>query len=170
MNRAILVASVCMLMVPIALVGQEEPQTSVLDQSAPPIEIVSYQADYQEGGTYSREGISHELEYRNSSDRPVRAVKFGLLSFNVFNDFLDRTAGIDMDKMSAGDTANGTWISTAYAAFSFFSGVAYVEQVRFLDGDIWEADLDAIAAQVRDIEADFKADRLKGEPDRNGSQ
>jgi hypothetical protein len=39
--------------------------------------------------------------------------------------------------------------------------VAYIAKARFSDGSIWKADLDAIGASMREIEANFDVERLK---------
>lgn len=152
-----------------SLDAQEEPQTTAIDQTASPIQITSYEAGYQERSQYSREGIRHSIEYRNVSDRSIRAVGFGLLSFSVFNDFIDRTRGIDMDSLDPDEDSDGAWVTSALSDFAFFNGVAYVSAVRFMDGEVWQADLDAIAEQVRKIQADFDAERLEGDPENGGN-
>ena len=55
--------------------------------------------------------------------------------------------------------------SRAYAV-SFLTGVAYVSKVRFADGTIWAADLDAVAEELRKIEKDFDVMKLKGKPEK----
>jgi hypothetical protein len=48
-----------------------------------------------------------------------------------------------------------------YADFSFLTGVAYISRVRFDDGQIWVADLNAVEGELRKIDKDFDAARLK---------
>ena len=70
-----------------------------------------------------------------------------------------------MDSLDPGDDTEGTWVASAYADFSFYTGVAYVSKVRFSDGMIWEADLEAVANSIRDIQEDFDASRLQEDND-----
>ncbi len=145
----------------------QEPVSIVIGQTDAPMKITKYVATYQKGGTYSRDGIHHAVEYQNVSDKEIVACQIGLVSFSIFNEFLDRTGGIDMSDTSPGKTGKGTWVSSSYADFSFHTGVAYVSKVRFADGVIWEADLDDVTAALRNVEKDFDASRLENSPDEN---
>ena len=137
------------------------PESIILIQPDCPLEITSYDAVYQEGGTYTSKGIRHRLDYMNSTDAEIVAVRFGLVSFDVWNEFLSRMGGVGMDRLSPGATEKGTWIASTYGGFSFLTGVAYVSKVRFASGEIWGGDLDDIADELRKIEADFDASNLK---------
>ena len=48
---------------------------------------------------------------------------------------------------------------------SFLTGLAYVAKVRFVDGDVWEADSDNLDAQIMAFE-----DRLKIRKKEGGSR
>ena len=58
------------------------------------------------------------------------------------------------------------WVARAYADFSFLTGIAYINKVRFDNGEIWSADLDAVADEMRKIEEDFDVERLEEKPDK----
>ncbi len=133
----------------------------ILNQPEAPIAITKYEAFYLESNRYRREGIRHELEYRNRGDRSIVAIRFGLLSFNIFNDFQDRLGGITIEDVNPGQSESGAWVANALAEASFYTGVAYVSKVRFRDGQIWLADEDDILAQIREIESTFSADMLE---------
>ena len=110
-------------------------------------------------------GIHHNLEYENSSERTVVAIQFGLVSFDIWNEFLDRTGGVTIDTLRAAAKDKGEWVATAYGDFSFHTGVAYVSKVRFEDGEIWSADLNSVLHELRKIEKDFDAGRLQKKDD-----
>src|SRR5688572_9736431 len=125
-----------MLRVPLAVAvsllafsAAPRPRTIVVSQPNAPIEITKYDAKFQRRGTYTTEGISHSLEYRNRGAQKVQAIRFGLVAFDVFNDFLDRTGGVAMDDVDPGRVNQGSWVATAYADFAFLTGVAYVSHV-----------------------------------------
>lgn len=143
----------------------QDSEAIVLDQPQAPLQILSYDANFDRGGKYSREGIKHEVQYQNRSSREIVAVRIGLVSFDIWNEFLDRTGGLDMDDLSPDKSGKGTWVATAYGDFSFHTGVAYVSRVRFSDGQIWKADLDQIAAQLGMIEEGFDVSRLEKKDD-----
>ncbi len=66
-----------------------------------------------------------------------------------------------MSPVAPSSKEKGGWVARAYADFSFHTGVAYVSKVRFEDGEIWTADLDAIAQEMRKIEKDFDVKQLR---------
>lgn len=144
-----------------------EPVAKIIDQPSSPLTITTYTAKYQEGGRYATEGIRHEVQYKNTSNSQVVASQLGLVSFDVWNEFLDRTGGVSIDDIAPGGSKPGVWVARAYADFSFLTGFAYVSKVRFSDGRIWEADLDAIANEMRKIERGFDVEKLKGKEGRD---
>jgi len=142
------------------------PVTQVIAQPDAPIRITSYSAAYQEGGRYATEGIHHNVAYDSATDRKIVAVQIGLVSFDIWNEFLDRTGGVSMDELAPHASSKGTWVARAYADFSFQTGVAYVAKVRFVDGWIWEADLQSIAEELKKIEKDFYVAKLRAKPEK----
>jgi hypothetical protein len=137
-----------------------DPVAKIVDQPDSPLKIILYNAAYQEGGRYSTEGIHHAVEYQNISGRIVEAVQIGLVSFDVWNDYLDRTGGLPLDVLALNAKDKGTWVTGRYRGSSFLTGVAYVSKVRFNDGEIWEADLQSIADELAKIEEGFDVSRL----------
>jgi hypothetical protein len=145
------------------------PSTVILMQPDAPVRIESYDAGYKRNvGVSSRltvtntsGGIQHNVRYRNQSDRSIVAVEFGLLAFNAFNEYIGRVLGVDMREVARGRTRDGQWRMHRFGDFAFFTGVAYVNAVRFDDGRVWKADLVPILTQIREIEADFELARLK---------
>lgn len=132
----------CVLLLGAARASPErlKSESKIITQPTSPIRLLSYEAGYQPGTTYSREGIRHAAEYQNVSDKAVVAVQISLVSFDIWNEFLDRTAGVDIETIAPQATSKGTWVASRYADFSFHTGVAYVSKVRFEDGQIWQAD------------------------------
>ena len=138
-----------------------DPEAKIIAQQNAPVEITSYSAVFRTGTKYSSEGIVHSITYKNTSERTVAAMQFGLVSFDIWNEFLDRTGGITIEDVAPGGTDKGSWRATAYADFTFLTGFAYVSKVRFSDGEIWIADLEAIAEEMRKIEQDFDVQKLE---------
>jgi hypothetical protein len=130
------------------------------------VRITSYSATYYGGSsTYTERGIHHELEFENVSARNIVAIEFGLVAFDIWNEFLDRTGGITSTPLAAAAKDKGEWVASRYADFSFHNGVAYVTKVRFDDGEIWSADTAGILLEMRKIQKDFDASKLKKRPD-----
>ncbi|MCY4662061.1 MAG: hypothetical protein OXF93_19990 [Acidobacteria bacterium] len=134
----------------------------VLAQEGAPVTIFQYSARYQRQGFGSqREGIRHELNYRNTSNRKIVAFRFGLLAFSIFNEFQHSLNGFAIEDLDAGAVDSGTWLATfARAEAAFYTGVAYVEKVRFEDGEIWTANGDEIQDQLQELEGDFSMEAL----------
>lgn len=132
----------------------------VLEQSGAPIEITQYSARHQERSRYQSEGIRHDLRYRNTTSRRIVAVQFGLLAFNIFNEFQDRLGGFTIEDVNAGREESGAWVASALAEASFYTGVAYVDKVRFEDGEIWTANDTEVLRQLQEIEQDLDIEAL----------
>jgi hypothetical protein len=133
----------------------------IIPQNDSPIQILSYRAKYQEGGDYVPEGIRHDLDFKSNSNSPIMAVQFGLVAFDIWNEFLNNMGGVSIKFYAPGSKDSGTWIASSIANFSFFTGVAYIQRVRFSDGLIWSADIDAITKELSKIEQDFNVSNLK---------
>lgn len=151
----------CLAIVTFASAFALEPQAIIISQEGAPLKIESYSAKYREGSNYSREGIRHEVKYTNVSSKTIVALRIGLVSFDVWNEFLDKMGGVAIEDLKLGDSKPGVWIASAYADFSFLTGVAYVNKVRFEDGTFWEADLDVVIQELQKIQKDFDVASLK---------
>lgn len=143
-----------------------EPVTRVIAQPASPIRITAYGAAYQEGASNAPEGIRHTVAYENASDREMAAVEIALVSFDLWNQFLDRTAGVAIRDLGPGAADKRTWVARTDGDFSFQTGIAYVSRVRFSDGTFWTADLRLVATELRKVQKDFDAGRLDPAPPR----
>ena len=93
------------------------------------------------------EGIIHRVEYRNTTERKIIAIVFGLLAFDVFNELQDNCHGYVLEGLEPGVLAKSGWLRRPSTEWAFYTGVAYVVKVRFEDGEIWEADLEDAAEQ-----------------------
>jgi hypothetical protein len=137
------------------------PKTIIIRQENSPVEIAAYTAKYLERSQYTTEGIHHSLTYSNRGTQKVVAIRFGLVTFDVFNRFLGKTGGISMDDLASGKSEKGSWVNSPYADFSFLTGLAYVDMVRLEDGTIWQADEATVLDEIRKIEKDFDAKLLR---------
>ena len=113
--------------------------------------------------------ISHQIKLLNRGSKKLIAVEFGFVEFNLFNEYLGRLHGLtanDLPDPSGPKPKTAGWYHSPYAAFGFLTGVAYVSQVRFDDGQIWKADMNEIVVELKKIETDFDAtvlNKKKGE-------
>ena len=78
---------------------------------------------------------------RNRSSQRIVAIQFGLVSFDLWNEFLAKTAGLSTEVVAPKARERGSWSTVSEVAFSFNTAVVYVERVRFESGEIWAANL-----------------------------
>ena len=162
MNSLVSKISIALALVLIAVpVWSIKPTVKIITQESSPIIISSYSAEYKQGSRYVTEGIHHSVEYINTSKERIVAVQIGLVSFDVWDEFLHRMNGLSIDDLPPGSAKKATWIDHTYGDFSFLTGVAYVSKVRFDNGTIWSADLNAIAEEIGEIEKNFSVEKLK---------
>lgn len=140
-----------------------EPVAKIIEQLESPLQITDYSASYRTGSTYTSEGIRHAVKFKNISQQAIVAIQIGLVSFDIWNEFLDRTGGVSIQDIAPGISGSGTWVANAYGDFAFLTGFAYVSKVRFSDGTIWNADIEKIADELRKIEIDFDVKVLKSD-------
>lgn len=138
-----------------------EPKAMVMTQPDAPVIITKYSARYLSAAKASEQGVNHRVEYTNRSERPIEALEIGFVEFDVWNEHLDTLLGNDLDAVIAGRSGEGSWLHDPPAAFTFYTGVAYISRVRFDDGEIWTADLDAIAQHLTSLEANFSVEKLR---------
>ncbi len=132
-----------------------QTQDKIISQPDSPVKILSYEAQYQAGNSYSQEGVYHKVKYQNMTNRKIVAVQIGLVSFDIWNNYLDSLCGDHIEELDPNDTKEETWISTVNGGYSFCTGISYISKVRFENGEIWSADLDKVTQQMEEIEKGF---------------
>ena len=137
-----------------------EPLTRIIAQPGSPIRITAYGAAYQEGAPNSPEGIRHTVAYENAGTRAMSAVEISMVSFDVWNEFLDRTPGLTIRDLTPGAADKRTWVVHSEGDFSFQTAIAYVSRVRFTDGTFWSADVRAIGTELKKVQKDFDVANL----------
>jgi len=136
------------------------PDNKIVEQKDAPIQVTSYRTDYQKRTNDSLEGIRHELEYRNRSGKKIVAIQFGLMSFDLWNEFLARTAGLSTEEISPKGKDKGAWVTPTDSSFAFHTAVVYVERVRFESGEIWNEDPELVLTAMRAVQKDFDPTNL----------
>ena len=83
-----------------------------------------------------------------------RRIKFGFIAYDVFNESLGGLSGVDIDRkgIGAGEDDSGRWQTRARGvAQAHETGIAYVQKVRFADGELWIADRDELNAKLNEL-------------------
>ena len=154
-----------LLFLPLVFSTPATSETSkIIDIPEAPLSIITYEAEYQEQGRYQTEGVLHSVTVKNVSDQEVVAFGIGLMAFDAFNTNMGRgITGIDMRAISVGSEISGSWTQNVRAPFTFENygtGVAYVRKARMEDGTVWEAELEAILEELKNIENELNIEDI----------
>ncbi|MEM6326167.1 MAG: hypothetical protein AAF791_03530 [Bacteroidota bacterium] len=123
-------------------------ERTVADQSGAPIQISQYVADY--GAPRGREpAIAHGAEYQNKSGKAIAAVQIGFVSIDAFGTVMAHETATVIASLRDGQTGQAATEMRPPDAAGYMSGFVYVRKARSADGTVWEADYDAVAAQLR---------------------
>ena len=164
MTRRLAFATALLMLAITSLAFAENP-VRIIEVPGAPLEIVEYEARYQEDSRYVTEGVRHGVTVRNPGNQAVVALGIGFYAFDAFNRYMGRPlTGISMRTLDAGDTSEGmVWVQRPSAAFTFSSygmGVAYVRIARLADGTVWEADMDYVLQRLQEFEEGLTLDDL----------
>src|SRR5262245_51545645 len=135
------------------------PRNIVVQQSNSPIRIVSYKAAYK-----AETGLRHVIQYQNRSGQKIVAIRFGMLSFDLFHKFLGKTTGTNVQDMNAGKSEEGYWLTDSGHAAAFHVGIAWVDAIRMEDGTIGNANEADVVAEARREDKEFDPVLLKLPP------
>jgi len=170
-----LIVAALIIFVGVNYAGAQTPKIEyvgkIIDQPDSPVKIISYKCSY---GMHSKvalvgektQGIRHQTEYQNTSERGILAVGLDYVMFNLFDEFLEWAPTIETDflKPSEKDKSDGVVDAALYTPgqlSSFLTGIVFVSRVRFADGEIWRANLDTVIANLTKIDKEFPASALK---------
>ena len=137
-----------------------KPDHRIVEQTDAPVLVTAYRTEFLKRTSEAPEGLRHDIEYRSRTDQRIVAVQFGLVTFDVWNEFLERTPALASDALAARGRERSSWFTATTSGGAFYTGVVYVERVRFANGEIWTADLETVVAAMRAIQKDFAADQL----------
>jgi hypothetical protein len=78
-----------------------------VSQPDAPVKILIYRSEFLEGLYGKPRGIKHQISYQNTTNQTVIAVQFGLVAFDVWNEFLDRVGGDTLEPIPTGKKQSG---------------------------------------------------------------
>ena len=137
-----------------------KPDHKIVEQADAPILVTAYRTEFLKRTNEASEGLRHDIDYRSRAGQRIVAVQFGLVSFDVWNEFLERHAALASEAIDANGREKSSWFTPTSAGGAFYTGVVYVERVRFANGEIWTADLPAVATVMQAIQKDFTTEQL----------
>jgi hypothetical protein len=139
---------------PLGLSAQEAHK--ILDQGEIPVTVRKYEAKPWGTGSDPNDGVRHHFRIRNDSERVVVAVKVGVLTYDVFNEFQEVAQGIVVRDLLPGARVRDLLRTYHEDPATFLTGLIYVNKVRFQDGEIWEASADDLDARIVAFEAELQ--------------
>lgn len=124
-----------------------------------PVSITEFGKYIHEDDTH----ISSVVGYLNRSDRDIEALAVTTIYYDAFNEREDGIRGISTDILRAHQDERSAW--STYGKPSFVkTAMAFVSAVRFMDGEVWWADLNDIigeAAKLPGLEFLSKTEMLE---------
>ena len=121
---------------------------NVMEQTDSPIQIVEFTSEF---GGRDNDYIVFEARYLNTTDRPIIGIKYGFIAYDLFNESLGGLSGVKTERggLDGGEDDSSRWQTRARGvARAHETGIAYVQKVRFADGELWIADRDELAEKL----------------------
>ena len=124
-------------------------------QPLPPIDIDQYTARASADG----EDVEHSVVVKNEMQETITAIQLVFVAHDAFS----------ITGISRGDIAQpirfhsqgtGHWTTPVHSGSDY---VVFVDKVRFDNGDLWTADPEDVARNLREIDPDFDPRRLTGD-------
>lgn len=111
----------------------------IVNMDNAPIEILDFGRSRREDEDY----ISSVVEYKNKTDRDIEALAITMIYYDAFNEKEDGVKGISTDLLKATQRRTGGWSTYGEPGF-VKTAMAFISAVRFLDGEVWEADIEEV--------------------------
>jgi len=127
----------------------------VLEQPDAPVSVRRYEPEQMSFGPEIGDQVHHEVRVRNDSDRVVVAVKIGVLTYDIFNEFMESAEGIFVVDLHPGKRKTHYMRTYHEDSSHFLTGLTYIAKVRFQDGEIWEANGAGLDAGIQAFEAEL---------------
>ncbi len=108
----------------------------IVNMDDAPIEILVFGKSQGE----DEDHISSVVKFKNRTDRDIEALAITMVYYDAFNEKQDGIMGIFTDPLYANRQRNAGWSTYGEAAF-VKTAIAYVSAVRFIDGEVWKADI-----------------------------
>ncbi len=112
---------------------------AIVNMDDAPVEIVDF-------GGYLGEDEDHitsVVQYKNRTERSIEAVAIAMIYYGPFNEKENSARAISTDICGPHAEFRGLWSTYGEPDFEK-TAVAYVSAVRFIDGEVWRADIDEV--------------------------
>lgn len=145
-------------------------------KKATPVEIIAYEATLERiperhGGPRVRHVVTY---HRNLGWREITAVEFGLACFDHFDELIHSGAGLAVGPLPAAGAEDPLghplpptrreWLQVDAELFAFEAAFAWVDQVRFADGEVWRQGRREIVKKLRGLKGSLEPGPLARKP------
>ncbi len=104
-----------------------------------PIEILKF----SESPGEDLDEILSAVRYKNRTDKNIEAHAITMIYYDAFNEKEDGRRGISTTLLRARQQISSEWF--AFRGISLVkTAIAYVSAVRFIDGEVWKADIEDV--------------------------
>ena len=118
----------------------------IVNMDDAPIEILEFGKSRFE----DEDHISSVVEIKNRVEKAIEALEVTMVYYDPFNEKEDGVRGISTKTLRAGVSARAGW--STYGNPSFVkTAIAFVSAVRFLDGEVWKADIKEVMKKAGTI-------------------
>ena len=138
---------------------------------AAPVVIVGYAATLEKvEAQWGGPRIRHELVYRNRTRREIAAVEFGLATYDLFDELMACRAGLCVRPLAPAGAVDilgipvpasrREWLQHGVDPLAFHTAIAWVDKVRYRDGEVWRESRRKIAERIRKLKRSFETGPL----------
>lgn len=157
-----------------------QPGGNVIGQDGKtPVEITGYSATLEPlADRHGGPRIRHAVSYRNRRKRAIAAVQFGLACFDVFDELIGPAGcGLALQPLAPAGAkdvlgqpvppSTREWLQHDDDLLAFQTAFAWVDKVRFDDGEVWRQSRKKIAGKIRKLKSSYDPSPLEKKPDRD---
>ena len=83
---------------------------------------------------------------------------------------MNKMVGLTIEVLKCYERKDSDWLTNPGASHSFFTGITYVNKVRFEDGAFWDANFEEIGIELKKIQSDFDLTELEGKKQKDESE
>jgi hypothetical protein len=135
--------------------------------SSMPVDIVGTtgaKVEYTSGTKYSSGGYRYTASTTIKSSEDISAIEIIILVFNVWGELQAKLSSTQIQDIKGGEatTFKSIWsLSSGNKASEALSSLAYIAQVRTKSGEIYTADMEAIAVEAQKYAKELTPDTIK---------
>ena len=124
---------------------------------------------YEKGDRYSNGNYQYSAAYTITTKESIAAIEVRFLTFDIWGNHSRNLSAIDIVDMSSGTTRSfdNKWsIYSENEVSEYYASIAYISQIRTMDGKVIKADTKAVLEQARKFAKKFTEGDLEPTPEK----